>query len=305
VVSPATLQWGWLGLGDDNSGQWHSIVNATNGYYKYVFASVPIAILELPSAGTTSSTTSPGPAYLGQASFGAPGDSLSFNSTIPGVVGFEEGGIQVYGIPSGVPFVIKDPGLTSSRIVVVIPQNETSVVGYELNSESTTSLGLEVTPSEASLGISASTNASLSVSFFSTGLHSYSVFNATSIPVTTAQTATFGIPNWEELNDSQLSPSLQIFQQGSTSPVATYTLTNGQNGLPAPAGSANNLLPVVALSATLAIGVALIFLYSRRKSRSESHPGRLGPIWMKYQQINARIPYVLPIYEPHPSSVFG
>ena len=267
MISPATLQRGWLGLGDSNSGQWHSIVSDTNGYYDYVFASVPITILEVPSGGTTTSTTGLVPAYTGQASFGTPGDSLTFNSTIPGVVGFEEGGIQVYGIPAGISFTIKDPGPTSSRIMMVIPQNGTSIVGYDLSSESSQPLNLDVTPTGSNLGVTASNGVSLSVSFFSAGLDRYSVFNATSIPVATSQTALFSVPDWGRLNSSSTAPSLQVFSPGSSQPVASYTLTNGQQGLSQSPGVTALLCPVAVIGAIVIVAV-VVFTYSRRRHSS-------------------------------------
>jgi len=226
-------------------------VSQTNPYYSYVFSDAPITL-----------TSSSGVAY-----FGTPGDSLTFNSTISGAVGFEEGGMQVYGIPNGTLYTIQDPGTASSQIMVIIPQNSTSVVGYQLDSSSTGPLNLSVTPGNDKLSVTSGSTLTLSVSFFSARPNSYSVFNATSIPVASSQTATFGVPNWDELNNSQSSPTLEVFNPNSATPAGSYTLTNNQQGLPQQSSVPSLLLPLVAV-VVVAVGGVVTILYVRNSRRS-------------------------------------
>lgn len=247
VISPGQIQWSWLLLKGSLSSLWSSTVSQTNPYYTYVFSSVPIIIVG-------SST---------RAFFGTPGDSLTFVSNMTGVVGFEEGGIQVYGIPKGTPYTIQDPGATSSQITVVIPRNSTSVVGYQLSSNSSTPLNLDVTALNSGMSVTSGGSVSLSVSFFSAMPNSFSVFNATSIPVAPSQTAAFSVPSWDRLGSAQSSPTLQVFEPSSTTPVATYTLTDNQ-GLPQSSALSEVLLPL-SLVVVLVVAIVGVVLLRRRR----------------------------------------
>ncbi len=278
VSSPQILQWAWLA-----PSQLSSTVEMTNQFYVSVFSDVPITILGKGStvtttAGTAASTgtnktttttstavaTSVTAGYVGQASFGTPGDSLTFNNTIAGVVGFEEGGIQVYGIPQGVPFTIEDPGETSLRIMVIIPQNSTSVVGYQLSSASSTPLSLNIAPENDKLDVATSSSITLSVAFFSAGQHGYSVLNATSIPIASSQTAAFSVPDWNMLNSTQSAVNLQT-SQPSGGATASYTITNGQQGLPATASAGLPMwLAYSAIVVVAAVIVAAVLTWRRR-----------------------------------------
>jgi len=251
VLSPGPIHWSWLLLKGVFSAFWSSTVSQTNPYYTYVFSSVPITL-----------RSSSGWAY-----FGTPGNSLTFNSTIAGVVGFEEGGIQVYGIPLGIPYQVRDPGTASSQLMVIIPRNNTSVVGYQLDSSSTGPLNLSITPGNNDLTIASGSSLNLSVSFFSAQPHAYSVFNVTSIPVASSQTAAFTVPNWDRLNSTQSAPTLQVFEPSSTTPVASYTLANNQQGLPQPSSATSFILQLVTLIAVSFAGGIAIFLYAKRRKK--------------------------------------
>jgi hypothetical protein len=228
-------------------------VTSTNGYYTYVFSSAPITI-----AGPT-----------GQASFATPGDSLSFNSSLAGVVGFEEGGIQAYGIPEGLPFTIEDPGSTSSMVTVIIPQNGTSIVGYQLTSTSSTPLSVTIAPSNGKLSVTTSNSISLSVSAFSVTEETRSILNASSVPVASSQTAILSIPDWSNLNSTQSAPILQVFNPNSTVAVASYTLVNAQQSSPAKP-SAFPLLPVSAVITAAVVISILIYLGQQRIRRNRA-----------------------------------
>ena len=250
VLTPGPIEWSWLLLKGVLSSLWSSTVSQTNPYYAYVFSNVPITL-----------RSSSGWAY-----FGASGDSLTFNSTITGVVGFEEGGIQVYGIPIGTSYLVQDPGTTSSQIMVIIPQNGTSVVGYQLDSSSTTPLNLSIIPGNDQLNVTTSSSMNLSVSFFAAQPHAFSMFNATSIPVASSQKAAFSVPNWNELNSSQSAPTLQVFNPSSVTPAGSYTLTNNQQGLPQRSTIPSSLLLLVA-AVVVAVGgvVAILFVRNHRQ----------------------------------------
>jgi len=194
---------------------------------------------------------------------------MTFSNTIGGVVGFEEGNIQVYGIPMGIQYTIEDPGETSSLITVVIPQNQTSVVGYQLTTSSQIPLNITIVPSNNGVRVATSHDIQSSLVFFSIGQNSHSVLNAASIPVNSSQTALYSVPNWNKLNSTQSAASLQVFPPNSDTPIASYTLTNGQQGLPkAPAAG----LPIVLVYSAIAVIVIVLaagVLVWRR--RSEYH----------------------------------
>jgi len=250
VISPEPLQWNWLSAFE--SGKTITAADYySNQYYTYVFSSVPVTISSL----------------AGQASFGVPGDSLSFNSSIAGVVGFEEGGIQVYAIPLGLEYTIHDPGAMSSRLLVVIPQNETSSVGYELDSASSVPLSLAISPSLGRLNVTSANEASLSVALFSVGLSYHSLLNATSIPVASSQTAVVSVPNWAGLNSPNSAADLQIFSPGNIQAVTSFTLTSGQQNSPVTTGIPFLLVSAVVVVAAVCLGV-LLFAYSRRRKQA-------------------------------------
>ncbi len=244
VVSPEMLQWDWLA-----PTHLSQTVTSTNPYYNFVFSSVPITI----ASGS------------GSANFTTPSDSLTFRSSIAGVVGFEEGGIQAYAIPEGAPYTILDPGMTSSMLEIIIPQNTTSVAGYRLTSASSTPMSLSVVPTPGKLNVTTSTSINLSVTLFSASETSHSIVNATSIPVSSSQTAEISVPNWSGLGNSASAPSLQVFSPGSTQPVTSYTLTNGQQGPPQSTGLPAFVLPAVVVVTVVAVTGILMFAYTRRR----------------------------------------
>lgn len=244
AISPGMLQWDWL-----SPLQLSGTVSSTNSYYTYIFSSVPITIL----------------GQSGQASFATPGNSMSFNSSIKGVVGFEEGGIQVFGIPKGIQFTIKDPGTTSSMITIIIPQNETSIIGYQLRGTASTPISATIVPTNNKLNVTTSNAVNLSVALFSVEENTHSILNATSIPVASSQTAVFSVPDWGKLNSTQSAANLQVFQSGSSQPVTSYTLTNGQQGLPQQGGISGFIVPLVAVVAAVIIGIGLLAFSSRRR----------------------------------------
>ena len=247
VVSPAMLQWSWLS--SFISGNYVTETDGySNQYYTYVFSDVPITIV----------------GGAGYANFTTPGDSLTFSSTISGAVGFEEGGLQAYAIPQGLQYTVLDPGTTSSRLLVVIPQNETSSVGYELDSTSSSPLSLAVSPSSGKLNVTSNNQASLTVALFSVGPSSHSIVNATSISVASSQTAVVSVPNWGGLSSPGSAPSLQVFSPGSTQPVTSVTFTNGQQGLPQSPSLSAYALPAVVVAVIVIAGI-LVFTYARRK----------------------------------------
>lgn len=291
VLSPQVLQWAWLA-----PNQLNSTVELNNPYYTFVFSSVPITIQGIEPASATTSTsevtgstgttvtsastsaTGPGIVYLGQASFGTPEDSQSFNSTIPGVVGFEEGGIQVYGIPLNLPFTVKDPGGTSSRIEVIIPQNSTSVVGYQLNSASSTPLSLNIVQSHDGLNVTTSNDISLSVAFFSAGERGYSVFDATAIPVGPSQTAAISVPDWSALNNPQSPPTVELYSPSSNQAVTTFALTTGVQTITtassqsSPAGLTSSVLPLAVITAVVVVAVALAVVQRKGVRHTSDDP---------------------------------
>lgn len=245
VAVPGALQWAWLALAGVPVSQLGVVADQTNPYYTYVFSDTPIAIIT--SAGL--------------ATFNTPGDSQSFNSTTLGVVGFEEGSIQVYGVPVGVNYTISDPGGTASSLVVVVPQSENSIVGYQLSSTSTTPISATVTPGTNGLSISTKNEISLSLGVFSIGAQGRSVLNATAIPISGSQKAVLTIPDWSNLNSSTTAASVQVFSPGNSQAVTSYTLTNGQNGVPTPTGVSPFMLLVVAIAAVVVVAfVMLVYL---------------------------------------------
>lgn len=247
VISPDMLQMSWL-----SPNQLSGTVTLTNEYYTYVFSSAPITII----SGS------------GEAYFTTPGDSLTFTSTISGVVGFEEGSIQAYGIPQGVSYGIEDPETTSSMITVIIPQNETSIVGYQLTSTSSNPLNMVVSPTAGTLNVTTSTNVDLSVSLFSVGQSQHSILNASSIPISSLQSAVFSVPNWGNLNSTHSAASLEVFGSNGTQLITSQTLTNSQHGLPTQPVKSNFELIVVVVVVVAASGGGTLAVLTLRKRRS-------------------------------------
>jgi len=250
VVSPGMFDWRWLSLEGIGAAQWSSTVNYTDSHYSYVFSSVPITVLS-PS---------------GQASFSMAGDSLTFSTTINGAVGFEEGTIQVYGIPIGIPFTIKDPGEMSSMITVVIPRNQTSIVGYQLSTTSQKPLNLTIAPSSDRLNITSTSDVQNAVVFFSVGEHSHSVLNATAVPVASSQTEVFSVSSWDKLNSTKSAPTVQIYEPGKSKPVENFTLTGVQQGTNQPPSYLMAMILVAIMAVLVAIGAVL--LVSRRRTQA-------------------------------------
>jgi hypothetical protein len=249
AVSPSTLQWSWLSA--FITGNYVTETDGfSNQYYTYVFSDTPVTIVS----------------GVGYANFTTPGDTLSFSSTISGLVGFEEGNIQAYAIPQGLKYTVQDPGTTSSRLLVIMPQNETYSVGYELDSTSSVPLSLAVSPSLGNLNVTSTNQASLSVALFSVGRSSHSILNATSIPMTSSQKAVVSVPDWAQFNSPSSAASLQVFSPGSTQAVTSYTLTNGQQGHPPTTGIPFLLLSVVVVVLVASVSV-LLFAYSRRRNQ--------------------------------------
>jgi len=245
VISPEMLQWAWL-----SPYQLSGTVNQTNAYYTYVFSTAPITIV----SGS------------GRASFSLSGDSLSFSNSISGVVGFEERGIQAYAIPKGVSYTVLDPGTTSSNVLVIIPQNQTSIVGYQLTSTSAKPLNVTISPTLANLNVTAASAMNLSVSLFSVGGQSQSIINATSLPIAPSQTAVFSVPNWGNLNSTQSGANLEVFQANKTAPIATYTLAKGQQNL-SPTSSAFPLSSSALATAAVVIVALLAYVGIRRRGQ--------------------------------------
>ena len=210
VVTPEMLQWDWF-----STENIVGTVESTNTYYNYIFANVPITIV----------------GESGAAFFAEPGNTLSFSNTIKGVVGFEEGSLQAYGIPKEVSFTIQDPGETSSLITILIPQNQSSMVGYLLSSTSTVPLNMSIFPSNDRLNITTSTNVRISVAFFWAGETTHSILNTTSVPVDSSQTAIFSVPNWGNLSDSHTPPNLQVLEADGKL-ITSQTLTNIETSPP-------------------------------------------------------------------------
>ncbi|QQG48250.1 MAG: hypothetical protein HY247_05700 [archaeon] len=210
VITPTTLQWNWLALRGILASQWSSTVNSTNPYYTYVFSSVPTKIV-----------TSEGTSF-----FTNPGNTLTFNSTVQGVVGFEEDNIQVYGIPKGILFSIQDPGESSSMITVIIPRNESSIVGYQLTTSSQLPLNLTISPTESGVEMTTSSDIETTMVLFSINQSSHAALNASSISVRPSQTVSVSIPDWGHLNNTKSAPKLLIFGPNGSSPVASYNFTN-------------------------------------------------------------------------------
>jgi len=252
VVSPGIMQPSWFSLQGDWPSRWNATVDQTNPYYNFVFSDGPITIFSQP----------------GSASFSALGDSLTFTNDIQGVVGFEEGSMQAYAIPKGIGFSIGDPSRTSSFLTVVIPQNTTSIVGYQISTTSGSPLNITITPSNSTLKIVSSTDIQSSVSFFAVGHQGHSLLTATSMPLSSSQTALFSVPDWTKLNSTQSAPTLQLFEPSSTAPMASYTLANNQQGLSQPSGMTSIMLPLVTIVSALFVCGIAIFLYAKRRKRS-------------------------------------
>lgn len=240
VVTPQVLQWIWF-----SSTSLASTVSSTNDYYNYVFSNYPITIV----------------ASSGVAYFGTLGDTLSFTNSISGVVGFEEGSMQVYGIPKSVPYTIQDPGENASMITIVIPQNQTSIVGYELSSSSSKPLNMSIIPTNDRINVVTSNDVSISISFFSAGITTRSIFNTTSILVASTQTAVFSVPDWSGLNNSQFAPSLQVLESNGEV-VTSHTLTNVQSNSSTTGAGLAGIVPYVIVSSLVVLAV-LVFLIRR------------------------------------------
>lgn len=251
VASPGPLQWAWLALAGVPLSQTAVVADQTNPYYTYVFSDSPTIIQSSP----------------GLATFNAPGDTQGFNSTISGAVGFEEGSIQVYGVPKGVSYTIIDPGVTESSLVVVVPQNETSIVGYQLSSTSAMPISATISPGANGLSISTTNEINLSLGVFSIGVQSRSVLNSTEIPVSASQRAVLTVPDWSKLNSSATAASVQIFSPTSSQAVTSYTLSNGQPGSHPSSGLPTFVLPAVVIAVVIAVGITLL-AYSKRKKPS-------------------------------------
>ncbi len=214
--SPEMIQWSWF----SPSQQASSVkTDKLNQYYNYVVSDVPITI-----EGTGSSS--------GQASFSEPGDSLTFDSTMQGVVGFEEGNLQVYAIPHDASYTIKDPGESSSRIMVILPKNDSWSVGYQLEIVSSAPVGMNLVPGDTTFNVTTSTSISMSIAFFSTSANRYSVLNATSIPLASQGTASFNVPDWNNLGGPQSSPTVSFYRPESNQTIGTYILSNGTQSFP-------------------------------------------------------------------------
>jgi len=242
VVSPGVLQWSWL-----TPSQLSASVPSTNPYYNFVFSDSPITLV----SGT------------GHANFSEPADSLSFSNSIDGVVGFEEGSIQAYAVPKNLSYSILDPGTTSSRVLVLIPQNATSIVGYQLSTQSSEPLHVTINPSSTNLNLTTTSTINLSLALFSLGEGGNSVLNATSVSVGASQTAVVSAPHWGSLNSTQSAPIMQIFPQGSSQVVTSYTLTNEGAGQPQQSNYLSVSISALVLTALAATGILL--LVSRRR----------------------------------------
>lgn len=245
VVSPTMMQWSWL----SQQGIFSFIKEVFNPYYNYVFSTVPITIV-----GSS-----------GEALFTQPGKSSSFVTNIDKVVGFEEGSIQVYGIPKEIQYTIQDPGETYSQIVVIIPRNQTSITGYQVSTVSNQPLNMTISPTDSGFKETTLKDIRSSVAFFSISQSGHSLLNATSIPLGSSQTAMFSVANWDMLNSTQSPVSLQVFQPNSETPAATYVLTNGQQGLPTNTNPIQNLiLPFAAIAIVGVIGIISISFYLKK-----------------------------------------
>ena len=253
VFTPGPLQWAWLNLAGIPISEANVVSDQTNPYYTYIFSDAPITIL----SGKSS------------ANFSSPGNTQSFTSSIPGVVGLEEGQIQAYGIPKDINYTVLDPGQVESSLVVVVPLNETSIVGYQLTSTSTGPIRTTVVPGANALTVTAANDISLSIGLFAIGSQGRSSLGSSSIPVSGSQKAILSVPAWNKLNSTATAASVQVFSPSSSQPAATYALANDQQRSPQPLAVPVTWLAVAVVAVILVVGA---FLFSRSRGK----PGSRG-----------------------------
>ena len=173
--------------------------------------------------------------------FTSQGNSQTFICGIPGSYAVEEGGMQVYAIPSQTAYQIIDRTAEPSKILVTRLDNESGQLvgqGYFLNVKETAgSLNYTITPSQSGLLLTTQNGGlSANITLFSASSQSHTIFQASSLPLNQEQTANFSAINWQSLNStSQTSVTMQISNSNTNQPIqaTTYNLTNGQQGLSA------------------------------------------------------------------------
>jgi len=127
-------------------------------------------------------------------------------------------------------------------------------------------LNMTISTNESGFNLTTSEPVTSSVAFFSVSQNSHSLLNATSIPINSTQTASFSVVDWSKLNSSQPSVSLQIFQTNSGTPVATYSLNNGQQGLPSIARPIQSYIVPFSSIAIVVILIAWFYFAKHHKT---------------------------------------
>jgi hypothetical protein len=218
------------------------------------------------------------------------GDSQTLYAGINGSVGIEEGSTQAYGIPYGTTYTVDPPALASSLLVMWEVNQSGSLLryGFTVGTEAPGPGDYNLTPNADGFNLTASTALTIRNVSFSYGTSAgYALLRAYNLTLAAGSTARFRVTSWAGLNSSG-SPSvtLEVYAQNSTTPSASYGLTNGENGLAPTMPGATPTGPAVAwtfpvhsllyggLAVVLVAVVVAIVLYRRRGGPKPSPPPR-------------------------------
>jgi hypothetical protein len=244
--------------------------------YDFVVSTVPVTIKTLPAD------------ILGHRisfydSFGddGGGDSQTLSATIGGSVGIEEGSMQAYGIPSGTQYSIDPPATNASLLDMWYVNSSGSSLryGFTVGTEAPGPGDFNVTPNSNGFNLTATDTLTVrNVSFSYANSTGYTVLQAYNLTIAGGSTARFAVTSWQGLNSSHSSSvTLEVYEKNSTTPYATYALTNGEDGLPpatpasTPPTSAHSTPPALPIDwivyggiALVIVAVVAIVLYRRR-----------------------------------------
>ncbi len=207
------------------------------------------------------------------------GNSQSFIMGIPNSAGITEGEIQVYAIPQSISPQIDDPSTTPSSLMVTRVTNESgnrAGYGFSLNISSDTQYDYELTPSDNGFNITPkNSTVNLNVTLFSADSDGYYVFKSTNISIPPNTRAEILVKDWKGLNSTTISSvTLNLYDEGSSSPKETYELTNGQafvqNSAQSGDGEIITVVTVLIIAVVTAVIIAAVAIlaYFRRRTRS-------------------------------------
>jgi hypothetical protein len=203
-------------------------------------------------------------------------DSTKFVCGIPGSSGIEEAGIQVYAIPSHLPYKVIDPTNDESTIMIESVNNETGQLvgqGFLVNLEAPPGIfNYTIEPSNIGLLLSTSSALNANITFFSATEQDHAVFQASNLPIEASQTANFTITDWQSLNNTH-PVTLQISSVNQPTVITTYNPANEQQNS-SQSGQSTLLglstmqisILVTTIAIVLVVCVAVIFVYTRRKT---------------------------------------